>query len=146
MKDELTWNQRRELAKEQYINLDKDALKIAASLGVDAATVGDWITEGGWKGMKRSLLTSKKARLACYYEELEALDAEAKNAGGRTAKNFEAVNRITTYIHNLENEDSVGSMIVAAEEFTNWLLHRDVAFARKVTLQFDAFIKQKLAA
>ena len=147
MKEELSWNERKRWAKDLFIELEKTIPEIAKIITADESTVRGWIQEGSWDGVKRSLLISKKTQLKRYYDFLEDQDKNYKTGGGETnTRNLDAINKLTAAINNLENEDSVCDTIIVAEQFTNWLLLRDVAFARKVTLQFDAFIKQKLAA
>ncbi len=147
MNTELLWNDRREWAKALYLHLGKTETEIAATVGADESTLRNWIREGLWEEMKRTMLTSKKAQLERYYLLLEDLNSKLKSENGvPDTKIINAIIKLTTAICKLENEDTVCNTIVVAEQFTSWLLNMDLEFAKKVTVHFDLFIKQKLAA
>ena len=144
MQNELTWNERREWAKELYIQSGKTNQEIALTVSTDEATLRAWITEGQWAGIRRCLLISKERQLQRYYRLIEAL--EAKSIEDETnVKTIELITKVTTAISNLENEDATGYIVETGKQFTSWLLLRDAGFSKKVSTHFDAFIKHKLS-
>ncbi len=146
MKEVQSNNRFKNWAKDLYIHLEKSQKDIAITLDIDESTVRNWITAGKWDGIKESLLISKKTQLNRFYKLLEELSSKIKNEDGSLCtKNIDTITKVTAAINSLENEDSMCHIIEVAEQFTNWLMRKDIDFARQVALQFDAYIEQKLA-
>jgi hypothetical protein len=147
MENELSWSQRKEWAKDLYVKLEKNISQIAALTGSNEATVRNWIDHGNWSDIRQTLIASKNARVKRYYALLEDLDQRPDDpAVMLRVKHIDVIGKVTGSIQHLESDDSICTIIEAAEQFTSWLLHKDIAFAKMVIVQFDAFIKQKLAA
>lgn len=142
---DLSYSERRDWARDLYVKLEKTIKETAVTVGTDEATVRNWINEGSWDAVKRSRLVSKEAQLDNLYTILEELKRTMEQ-DGPSVKNAEQYNKYVTAIRALETESSVSQIIEAAELFINWLRKKDLPFAKKVTVQFDAFIKQRLAA
>ncbi len=97
--------------------------------------------------MRSSLAVSKKKQLQQYFYYLDVLGNPKKRGGCEMdMKTLDRIGKVVGAINKLEMEDSVCHIMESALQFTDWLQVRDVDFARKVTVQFDAFIKVKLAA
>jgi hypothetical protein len=147
MENELSWSQRKEWAKDLYVKLEKNISQVAALTGSDEATVRNWIEQGSWSDIRQTLTASKATRVKRYYALLEDLDQRPDDpAVLLRVKHVDVLGKLTGSIQNLESDDSICTIIEAAEQFTSWLLHKDIEFAKMVSVQFDAFIKQKLSA
>ncbi len=144
MKEGLSYDERREWARSLYIKEDISIRDIALKVSADEVIVRSWIQEGRWSEIKRSLLTSKAMQLDYFYRALESITS--RTVAGQAFDNLKDVDLIvkyTTAIKNLESETGIASIVQVAEVFTTWLLRRDPELSRKITPQFDAFIREQ---
>ena len=146
MNENLSYSERTEWAQMLFTRHDKSIKDIAATVNTDEATVRGWIAEGGWEGIRRSLLTSKATQLEHLYNLLDALNAKLRNAEEPTTKDVDMMLKYTGTIRNLETETTASEIIEVSELFILWLRRRDLNLARKLIVHFDAFVKQRLAA
>jgi len=146
MKEELTYYQKKEWARELYTKLDKPVKDIALTVGADEVIVRSWAQEEGWDGVKRSLLTSRATQLEHLYSALEYLNTKAKSENGASPKDVDLILKYTSSIKNLEPEITVSNIIEVFEPFILWMRRRNADLTRKLIVHFDAFVKQKLAA
>lgn len=61
-----------------------------------------------------------------------------------TTKEADIISKITKAIQQLENETSLGDTIQVGRDFISFVRGMDLALAKKVTHQFDLFIKEKI--
>jgi len=144
MKGELSYDQKREWARSLFTKEDISPQDIALRIAADEVIVRSWIKDGRWQEIKRSLLTSKAIQLEYFYKALETITGRA--GAGPTMDNLKEVDLIVKYtaaIKNLESETGMAAIVQVAEIFTTWLLRRDPELSRKVTTQFDAFIREQ---
>ena len=146
MQEENKFNDRKEWARILYTKHDNTISEIAATTGADEATIRHWIQSEAWDGVKRSLLTSRNNQLRLLYDLLEKLNKEAKEEGNVTTKNVDHILKHTASIKNLETALPISTIIEVAELFTTWLLKKDLELTKTVTIQLNAFIKQRVAA
>jgi hypothetical protein len=145
MNNDLSYTERHEWARDLYVKLEKSVKDTAGIAGVDEATVRNWINDGSWDAVKRSRLISKETQLEQLYSVLEELKKTILN-DGPSMKNAEQYNKYVSAIRTLETDTSVSGIIDAAKAFISWLRRKDLNFAKKVTVQFDKFIKHRMAA
>lgn len=74
----LSKTQAKEYAKTLFVKEDLHQKIIAERVGVTEKTIGKWITDGGWKKLKTSLLTTKDNQIANLYDQLEKINSEIK--------------------------------------------------------------------
>ena len=144
MNEELSYDQKKAWAKTLYTKEEAAVPDIALIVGADEVIVSSWIEDGRWHAIKRSLLTSKKAQLRILYDTLELVtDSLRKETDlAKIIKDVELIGKYTAAIKNLEAETGVPCIVQVAEQFTTWLLRRNPELARKVTVHFDAFIRE----
>ena len=140
------YNDRKESARILYTKQDYTISEIAAYTGADEATIRHWIQNGAWDGMKRSLLTSRPNQLTHLYDLLEKLNKDAKEEGNTNPKTVDLILKYTASVKNLETTLPIATIIEVAELFTTWLLKKDLELTKTVTIQLNAFIKQRIAA
>jgi len=137
--------QERDYAKILFVSENLSQKEIAARVGVAEKTVKKWMDDGGWKKIKRSLLTTRQNQLALLYDQLDFLNSaialrENKSA---TIKEADIIIKLTAAIKNLEIETSLGETIEVARGFIEFVRTVDLDFAKKVTAYFDQFIQNK---
>jgi hypothetical protein len=137
-------NHPREWARLLYTSHNKTIKEVALTVGVEEAAVRQWIYEGAWDTVRRSLLISKKTQLRHLYDLVDKLSAKMDDEEAST-KNVDLLVKYTAAIKNLEEAISIGSMIEVSELFISWLLRRDLALAKKFTRLLDEFVMQRAA-
>jgi terminase small subunit len=147
MTEELNYDERKQWARSLYTWQDKTIKDIALTVSVDEATVRNWVAEGTWDGIRRSSLISKSRQLQHFYNQLENINAKLADSPGEiNTKDVDLIVKYTAAIKNLEADITVCQVIEVAELFVTWLRRKDMALTKAVTVKFDAFIKQRLAA
>ena len=144
MKEELSYDQKREWAKTLYTKENKAIVDIALIVVADEVIVRSWIQDGSWDQVKRSLLISKTTQLENLYTAMEIVTNRmaTEPEPAKIIKDLELVTKYTAAIKNLESETGVPYIVQVAEVFTTWLLRRDPGLSRTVTTFFDAFIRE----
>ena len=142
MDSDLNYNERKEWAKTLYTKLDRSLRETALEVGVDEADVRMWAIADRWNDIRTSLLISKKTQLERYYVALDMLETKRKTDDSFTIKDIDLCIKYTAAIKNLEEETSLPYVVQVAENFTTWLLHRDIGLAHRVAAEFTAFIDQ----
>lgn len=142
---QLSSNERREWAQLLYTRYDMNAKEVSLQTGASEADVRKWIKEGNWDGLRRSLLTSREEQLKTLYDILAALTAQVKqNTENPNPKDADLIIKYTSAIKNLETGIGVGEIIDVVKPFLLWLMKKDLELAKKLTVYFDAYIKEKL--
>jgi uncharacterized protein YjcR len=143
MDGQLTYDDRYEWAKLLYTRHDYNLRDTALETGIEEATVRNWMNEGGWDGMKRSLLTSKNVQLGFLYKLLDTLSAKISNTEEASLKDADLYAKYTASIKNLEQGLSVNNIMEVSGMFLKWLQRKDIELARKVSVHFDSYVKHK---
>ncbi len=144
MNEELTNEQRKEWAKHLYTRETKGFRHIAELVGVDEAQLRQWVAEGSWDAIKKTLPTSKEYQLEQLYELLGKITEKINNSDDPNPKDVDLVVKYTAAIKNLDTETSIQQIVDVAKLFTTWLQHKDINMAKKVALEFDGFIRQRI--
>jgi len=146
MKDEITTEQKKQWARLLYIYHEETIQNIAAIVNIDESEVRLWVHDNKWTDVKRSNLTSKENQLQTMYSILEKATDRMKNDENPNPKDADLLIKYTAAIKNLETDTSLTQIVEVAKLFTTWLYRRDIPLTKTVTLQLDAFIKERLAA
>jgi len=138
--------QEREYARVLFISENLSQKEIAARVGVTEKTVGNWIEQGDWKKLKRSLLTTRQNQLSLLYDQLDWLNLEISIRDSKAASPREAdiIIKLTGAIKNLEIETSVGETVEVARSFIEFVRPHDLELAKKITSYFDLYIQSKM--
>ncbi len=142
MNNELTADERKRWARTLYVNNGKNIKETAKDAGTSEATIRGWINEGEWDLVRRSLAISKENQISRFYELIEQLNAKDK----KDPKDVDLIVKYTAAIHNLDTDNSVYSIIEAAELFITWMYNRSIPKAQEFTKHFQLFIKERKAA
>ncbi|NDC43222.1 MAG: hypothetical protein EBZ77_17015 [Chitinophagia bacterium] len=143
MNHDFTAERQREWARQLYLYEDIPLKDIALKTGAPEAAIRLWMTEGGWDGLKRSLLTSKGFLIAQMYRLLENLTSKMKETDEVNTRDAELLVKYTAAIKNLDQEVDIPAIVQVAKLFTTWLRRKNLELAQQITIQFDAFIKHR---
>ncbi|MBD1394268.1 helix-turn-helix domain-containing protein [Mucilaginibacter glaciei] len=138
--------QEREYAKVLYLSENISQKDLAARVGVTEKTLSGWIEQGGWKNLKRSLLTTRQNQLNMLYDQLDFLNTEISKRDNKaaTSKEGNTIIQLANAIKKLEIQTSVGETIEVARAFIGYVGSSDIELAKKVTVFFDLFIQTKM--
>lgn len=138
--------QEREYARVLFISENLSQKEIAARVGVTEKTVGNWIEQGDWKKLKRSLLTTRQNQLSLLYDQLDWLNLEIsiRDSKAASAREADVIIKLTGAIKNLEIETSVGETVEVARSFIEYVRPHDLELAKKITTFFDLYIQSKM--
>lgn len=145
METQFTRDKQKEWARELYTREDLSPGDIALKVGAAEADIRLWATQGNWSGLKRSLLTSRSFQMDNLYRLLENLTEKMKEQEEVNPRDADLLVKYTAAIRNLDAETDIPSIVQVARLFTTWLRRRDHDLAQSVTVQFDAFISQRIS-
>ncbi|WP_164126104.1 DDE transposase family protein [Sphingobacterium luzhongxinii] len=135
--------QKKEYAKTLYVSENSHQKAIAERVGVTEKTIGKWINEGGWKNLKRSLITTKQNQISLLYDQLEHMncmiaDRDVKVA---TSKEADVIIKLTGAIQKLETETGVGETVEVSKKIISLIQQEDLELAKRVTTYCDVLIQ-----
>ena len=142
---------KKELAKLLFTRNEFTQKVVAERVGVTEKTLGNWIKEGMWQDIKKSLLLTKDEQLRLFYDQLSNLNnaINKRPVDNRYPDSKEANTQklIAASIRDLEVETNVSQIIQVAKEFLSWIpeeTKEHQEFNNTLTRHFDAFIKERL--
>lgn len=135
--------QAKEYAKTLFLSENLHQKVIAERVGVTEKTLGRWINDGGWRKLKRSLLTTKQTQIGMLYDQLEWINNDIASRDYQVANTKEAdvISKITSAIERLEVETSIGETVEVAKKFISFVQQEDLPLAKSITSWFDTFIQ-----
>jgi DNA-binding XRE family transcriptional regulator len=138
----------KEWAKILYTKDNRTQKDIAATIGVSPKTVNQWVADGKWDSIKKSLLKTKEEQLKELYAQLDEFNLYIKNKpeGMRfpDSKEADALKKITSSCKDLESELGINTIIDVFIEFLNFLRPIDFTKAQEIADLQDEFIKRKM--
>jgi len=139
----LNKTQAKEYAKTLYVSENLHQKVIAERVGVTEKTLGKWINDGGWKNLKRSLLTTKQNQISMLYDQLEFINNNIAERDLKVANNKEAdvISKLTAAIEKLEVETSVGETVEVCKKLIEFIQYDDLQFAKRLTGYCDTYIQ-----
>lgn len=142
----LTKVQAKEFAKTLYVSENLHQKVIAERVGVTEKTLSKWINDGGWKNLKRSLITTKQNQISLLYDQLEHLNNEIANRENKVATSREAdvIIKLTGAIQKLETETGVGETVEVSKKIIELIQSDDLALAKRVTNYCDILIQSMI--
>lgn len=144
---DLTKEQKSDYAKTLYLTERGITQKeIAERTGVTEATVCGWVKKFGWDTMKKSLLTTKDEQLSMLYSQLDAANNAIINrddgAKFPTAKEADAILKITAAISRLETETNIGDKMSIGREFLMYVRKvSDFEVSKNIGRLFNDYVK-----
>lgn len=124
--------------------------EVCVATGATEAMVRNWVQEGNWDGLRRSITVTRQTQLTLLYDILHAhivkvkAHAEDEHAEGNS-KDADLLIKYTAAIKNLEKETSIREIVDVAKLFTTWLMKHNLELAKTVNREFDDFINERLA-
>jgi len=146
MTDELNYSERKEWAKLLYTTRDKSAKDVALEVNIDEAQVRHWETKEQWESHKKYLHSSKANRLELLHDQITKLHTKIKSEPTPNSKDMDLLVKYSTTANELEEPPCVSEIIDVFESFIQWLRKKDQPLTKKLIVQLDAFVTQKIAA
>lgn len=111
------------IAKILYTREQLDGKVVAKKVGVSEKTISKWVTEFGWKNLRRRLLMSKEEQLNALYEQLEALNTAIKDKDVKYAdsKQADILIKLCSAIKTLETELNIADLVESGIRFIKHL-------------------------
>jgi len=146
MKENLTPDERKQWARTLYTTNGKTAKEVALTVNVDEATIREWIRQGLWNTVRRSLLISKNAQMHRLYDLVDKLNEKMIGDEEVNHKDVDLLLKYTAAIKNIDTDNSsTYALMDVAETFTSWLHRRDLELTKVFTEQFDIFVRERMA-
>ena len=145
---DLTNKQKKEWAQTLYLRENLTQQEIADRVGVSRVTVSNWCRAGKWEEQKVGIMLTRREQAQSLYRQLAEIDKaiKTKPEGQRfpDAKQADTIVKLTSAIHNLEQEVGIADRIAVLTDVIEWLRPSDLQNAKELTPIFDAYIKDKL--
>lgn len=138
--------QAKEFAKTLYISENLHQKIIAERVGVTEKTLSRWINDGGWKNLKRSLITTKQNQISLLYDQLEHMNISiaARESKVATSKEADVIIKLTGAIQKLETETGVGETVEVAKKIIALIQQDNLELAKRVTTYCDILIQSMI--
>jgi transcriptional regulator with XRE-family HTH domain len=140
--------EKKDLAKLLFTKNDLSQKEVAARVGVTEKTLGNWVRDGKWEDMRKSLLVTKENELRNLIDQLSELNAAIKNKpeGQRYAnsKEGDVQIKITSAIRRLTTEAGLTEVLEISTQilgFTQKNFPEHITIAIKI---LDAYVQQFL--
>jgi len=141
MSPKLTEAQLKEWAKLLYVSHNESIKNIHEKTGIEEAQLREWIRDGNWDNLKRSLVTTKHEQLQLLYDALYTITTRLKTDEGKEdLKDIEKILKLTASIKNLQTELSTGEIIEVAIAYLDWLRKEAPDAVKTETMRLDRFI------
>lgn len=145
---DLNNKQKKEWAQTLYLRENLTQQEIADRVGVSRVTVSNWCRAGKWEEQKVGIMLTRREQAQSLYRQLAEIDKaiKTKPEGQRfpDAKQADTIVKLTSAIHNLEQEVGIADRIAVLTDVIEWLRQSDLQKAKELTPLFDAYIKDKL--
>jgi transcriptional regulator with XRE-family HTH domain len=147
---DLSIQQKKEWAKQLYIENRLTQKLIAEKVGVSEKTLSRWVNDPAenWDRLRKSLLISKQEVLSGLYEQLDEIKkkVQQREPGQRypDSKEADIIMKLTASIEKIEEETNLADVFEVGKRFITFLQQHDLAAAKQVVDYYDAFIKHCL--
>lgn len=144
----LTNEQKKELAKELYLQGNFTFAEIAEKVGSARQTISKWATQGKWDELKTYMTVGKEKVLKGFYQQLANIQVAimAREPDNRIASSTEADRQIklASAIRKLEDECGITGLIDAGIRFCNYMRTVDIDEAKKIAKYWDIFLTNEM--
>lgn len=142
----LTNEQKKELARELYLQGSFTFAEIADKVGSTRQTVSRWAEAGKWEDLKVYMTVGKDRVLRGFYQQLNDIQTAilSREPDKRIASSTEADRQVklASAIKKLENDCGITGLIDAGIRFCNYMRTVDVEEAKKVAKYWDIFLTE----
>lgn len=144
----LTNDQKKELARELYIQGNFTFAEIAEKVGSTRQTVSRWAEVGKWEDLKVYMTVGKDNVLRGFYQQLADIQAaiQAREPEKRIATSTEADRQIklASAIKKIENDCGIAGLVDAGMRFINYMRTVDLDEAKKIARYWDIFLTEQM--
>lgn len=144
----LTNEQKKELAKELYLQGNFTFAEIAEKVGSARQTISKWATQGKWDELKTYMTVGKEKVLKGFYQQLANIQEAimSREPDKRIASSTEADRQIklASAIRKLEDECGITGLIDAGIRFCNYMRTVDIDEAKKIAKYWDIFLTNEM--
>lgn len=144
----LTNEQKKELAKELYLQGNFTFAEIAEKVGSARQTISKWATQGKWDELKTYMTVGKEKVLKGFYQQLANIQEAimSREPDERIASSTEADRQIklASAIRKLEDECGITGLIDAGIRFCNYMRTVDIDEAKKIAKYWDIFLTNEM--
>ena len=144
----LTNEQKKELAKELYLQGNFTFAEIAEKVGSARQTISKWAAQGKWDELKTYMTVGKEKVLKGFYQQLANIQESimSREADKRIASSTEADRQIklASAIRKLEDECGITGLIDAGIRFCNYMRTVDIDEAKKIAKYWDIFLTNEM--
>lgn len=144
----LTNDQKKELARELYIQGNFTFAEIAEKVGSTRQTVSRWAEAGKWEDLKVYMTVGKDNILRGFYQQLADIQAaiQAREPEKRIATSTEAdrLIKLASAIKKIENDCGIAGLVDAGMRFINYMRTVDLDEAKKIARYWDIFLTEQM--
>lgn len=142
----LSNDQKKELARELYLQGSFTFAEIAEKVGSTRQTVSRWAEAGKWEDLKVYMTVGKDMVLRGFYQQLNDIQTAilSREPDKRIASSTEADRQVklASAIKKLENDCGITGLIDAGIRFCNYMRTVDVEEAKKIAKYWDIFLTE----
>ena len=156
----LTTEQKKDLAKELYIQGTYTYAEIADKIGSTRQTVSKWAAMGKWDELKTYMTAGRESILKGLYAQMDMINQAVQERGkqidltekdpnkkvqiGPTNAEADRLVKLANAIRKMENDMGISSLIDAGMRFGEFLRKCDLEKAREYTKLWDAFLTNQM--
>lgn len=142
----LTNDQKKELARELFLQGSFTYAEIAEKVGSTRQTVSRWAEAGKWEDLKVYMTVGKDRVLRGFYQQLNDIQTAilSREPDKRIASSTEADRQVklASAIKKLENDCGITGLIDAGIRFCNYIRTVDIEEAKKIAKYWDIFLTE----
>lgn len=142
----LTNDQKKELARELFLQGSFTYAEIAEKVRSTRQTVSRWAEAGKWEDLKVYMTVGKDRVLRGFYQQLNDIQTAilSREPDKRIASSTEADRQVklASAIKKLENDCGITGLIDAGIRFCNYMRTVDVEEAKKIAKYWDIFLTE----
>lgn len=142
----LTNDQKKELARELFLQGSFTYAEIAEKVGSTRQTVSRWAEAGKWEDLKVYMTVGKDRVLRGFYQQLNDIQTAilSREPDKRIASSTEADRQVklASAIKKLENDCGITGLIDAGIRFCNYMRTVDIEEAKKIAKYWDIFLTE----
>lgn len=156
----LTNEQKKDLAKELFIQGRYTYAEIAEKVGSTRQTIAKWAEAGKWEELKLYTTAGRENILKGLYAQMQKInqvvlergklvdmdqkDPNKRYQDGPTAAEADRLVKLATAIRKLENDLGISSLIDAGIRFGNFMRTIDLEEAKKFVKYWDMFLNDQM--
>ena len=136
----LSYDDKKVIALELYLETDKNQKEIAMIVGVTEKTISKWIKEGDWELLKQAQTITVKNIVTNLYNQAYKLSiADEVNA--------DKLIKLANTIEKLQNKKvTISHIINVFKDFTTFAFSENAELAKQINVLQKKYVESKVAA